>query len=171
MLMLAGSPIATGHPKPHDRPALVSITLTSPEQGPHRDHNPKHGGTFFMSMDYKHHLEGTFVSPGVFRIYFYDEHTKPLNETEMKKVHGTVQLGETDSALKIPLVPGIKKETLEANLADRVRFPVHISLRLFLPGMESSAKPELFNFRFAGFTDSRKSGNCRPMSGMPDMGC
>ncbi|HWF12810.1 MAG TPA: hypothetical protein VG272_03675 [Candidatus Acidoferrales bacterium] len=171
MFTLAASPIATGQPKLHNRLTWASLTLPLPEQGPHGDHNPKHGGTFFMSMDYKHHLEGTFVSPGIFRIYLYDEHTKPLNETEMKRVRGSIQIGETDTAPKIPLVPGSKKETLEADLSDRVRFPVTITLRLYLPGMESSAKPELFNFRFAGFTDGRGSGNCRPMAGMPDMGC
>lgn len=147
------------------------FALTTPTQSAHRDHNPKHGGTFFMSMDYKHHLEGTFVSPGIFRVYFYDARTEPLDEMEMKRVRGFIQVGDSENAPKIPLIPGSKKETLEANLGDRVRFPVAITLQLHLPGMESSAKPELFNFRFAEFTDGRRSQNCRPMAGMPDMGC
>ena len=124
-----------------------------------------------MSMDNKHHLEGTFVAPGMFRIYLYDDHTKPLTEAEMTRVRGTIQVGESDNAPIISLSPGSRKETLEANLGNRVRFPVTIVLRLHLPGMESSAKPELFNFKFAKFTDARGARNCSPMANMPDMGC
>jgi hypothetical protein len=152
---------------PFPRVAYSSL----PDQGPHRDHHPKHGGTFFMSMDNKHHLEGTFVAPGIFRLYLYDVQTKPLNDEEMKRVRGTIQVGESDAAPKIPLAPGIRKETLEANLGDRVRFPVTITLQLRLPGMASNAKPELFNFKFIKFTDERGSGACSPMANMPNMRC
>lgn len=152
-----GAPATRSNPKPHDE--FVASTLSMPDQGPHRDHNPKHGGTFFMSTDYKHHLEGTFVSPGIFRIYLYDARTQPLNESEMKRVHGSIQIGESETAPKVPLVAGSRKETLEANLGNRVRFPVAITLQLYLPGMESSAKPELFNFRFTRFTVTREAGN------------
>jgi hypothetical protein len=60
---------------------------------------------------------------------------------------------------------------LEAGLGDRVRFPVTLTLHLRLPGMVSSAKPELFSFKFAKFTDERGSGNCGPMANLPNMGC
>jgi hypothetical protein len=170
-LTIAGSRIASSSPRLHDDAVRATSALTVPAQSPHRDHNPKHGGTFFMSADYKHHLEGTLVSPGIFRVYFYDARTQPLSEAEMKRVRGFIQLGDSENAPKISLVPGSKKETLEANLGDRVRFPVSVTLQLHLPGMESSAKPEMFNFRFAAFTDDPGSQNCRPMPGMPDMGC
>jgi hypothetical protein len=150
---------------------IAGFASSAPNQGPHKDHNPKHGGTFFMSADYKHHLEGTLVAPGIFQLYLYDAHTKPLTEQEARRASGTIQIGESETAPNIPLTPGNKKEMLEAHLGDRVKFPVTVTLHLRLPGMVSSAKPELFNFKFTKFTEERGSGNCSPMSNMPNMGC
>jgi hypothetical protein len=46
---------------------------------------------------------------------------------------------------------------------------VTLTLLLHLPGMEPDAKPELFNFTFAQFTDERGPGTCHPMANMPNM--
>ncbi len=146
-------------------------TPAAPEQGAHMDHKPKHGGTFFMALDNKHHLEGILVAPGKFRVYLYDDHTKPLKAEETRQASGTVQVGESDDAPKIDLAPGKKKETLEANLGNGVKFPVTLTLLLHLPGMEADAKPELFNFKFTQFTDERGPGSCHPMANMPNMRC
>jgi hypothetical protein len=134
------------------------------------DHKPKHGGTFFMSLDNKHHLEGVLLPPATFRVYLYDDHTKPLKAEETRQATGTVQMGDADDAPKFNLSPGKKKETLEAILGDAPKFPATFTLLLRLPGMAPDAKPELFNFTFTGFTDERGPGTCTPMPKM-NMSC
>lgn len=66
------------------------------EKRPHGDHNPRHGGPYVaMSEDLLHHAEGTFVAPGIFRTYFYDEYTRP-----MRTAGYVAQLVPTDSNAK-----------------------------------------------------------------------
>ena len=151
-------------------PAAGSVPATA-EKGAHMDHKSKHGGTFFMSLDNAHHLEGVLLPPGTFRVYLYDDHTKPLKAEQTRLASGTVQVGDSDDAPKIDLAPGKKKETLEANLGAGVKFPVSLTLLLHLPGMTPDAKPEVFNFDFKQFTDEHGPGSCKPMPSMPSMRC
>jgi len=45
---------------------------------PHGDHNPKHGGSFFMVSN-NWHLEVAHPAAGVFRLYVYDNYSKPFS--------------------------------------------------------------------------------------------
>ena len=58
----------------------------------HGNHNPQHGGLFFMASDNTHHLEGAYMSSGVFRMYFYDEFTKPQKLAGMKGIKATLMV-------------------------------------------------------------------------------
>jgi hypothetical protein len=62
------------------------------ESRAHGNHNPQHGGLFFMASDNTHHLEGTYLSTGVFRMYFYDEFTKPQTLAGMKTIKATLMV-------------------------------------------------------------------------------
>ena len=73
------------------------------EAGTHGDHDPKHGGTFFMALDNEHHLEGILLSPGIFGVYLYDAYTQPLGRAELHQASGTVQWGDFDGARETPL--------------------------------------------------------------------
>ena len=56
----------------------------------HGNHNPQHGGLFFMASDNTHHLEGVYQSNGTFRMYFYDEFTKPQKLADMRGIAATL---------------------------------------------------------------------------------
>src|SRR6185295_13873263 len=43
----------------------------------HTDHNPKHGGDFFMASDGWHHVEIALMPGRELRVYIYDNYTKP----------------------------------------------------------------------------------------------
>src|SRR5262245_41836032 len=67
---------------------------------PHGNHNPQHGGAFFMAPDNWHHLEGAYFAPGVFRLYLYDDYTKPLPLAQVRATAARLILNGTE----IPLV-------------------------------------------------------------------
>jgi hypothetical protein len=62
------------------------------ESRAHGNHNPQHGGLFFMASDNAHHLEGAYLPTGVFRMYFYDEFTKPQTLAGMKTIKATLMV-------------------------------------------------------------------------------
>lgn len=80
----------------------------------HGDHNPRHGGSFFMAEDKWHHLEGTYPSAGLFRMYFFDNFTKPLAP---KKFTGRVVFEEAGKeTASFPLTVSRNGQTLDAQL-------------------------------------------------------
>jgi hypothetical protein len=62
---------------------------------PHGNHNPQHGGQFFMAPDNWHHLEGTYPRTRVFRLYLYDDYARALGAKALKDVQARVVTKET----------------------------------------------------------------------------
>lgn len=121
----------------------------------HSDHNPRHGGVFFMALDYEHHLEGTLEPPGVFRLYLYDAYTRPLASERLALARGVVYRGEVPDPPGLPLEVAKDGSCLEATLDRPLEFPVQLTLLIRFPGADTDEKPELFNFEFRRFsTDS-----------------
>ncbi len=113
----------------------------------HSDHDPKHGGIFFMALDEVHHLEGTLTSPGMFRVYVYDAMTIPLDSETMMQTSGTLHWGEFPDPPGIPLKVKNEEAMLMAELDREIEFPVTLTLLLNFPGAQDG-ESELFNFIF-----------------------
>lgn len=122
----------------------------------HGNHNPQHGGQFFMAQDYWHHVEGAYPSPGVFRLYVYDDYTKPLAAEKIKAIRARlVTREETDpktfqtrEVASAPLVPSADGPFLEAKI-EPITLPGDLVLQaVFTPG----GKEQRFDFSFAAFS-------------------
>jgi hypothetical protein len=62
---------------------------------PHGNHNPRHGGQFFMAPDNWHHIEGAYPTARSFRLYVYDDYGRPLPADKLKNVQARVVTRET----------------------------------------------------------------------------
>jgi Cu/Ag efflux protein CusF len=121
------------------------------ERVPHGDHNPRHGGMLFMASDQWHHLEGTMLEPGLFRLYFYDDMTRPLPAAGFSAAITRVDDSGRDSGGPLRLAAGADPSTLEATLAGSSP-PVNVKVRVkFKPGDTD----QVFDFTFASYSKNR----------------
>lgn len=125
-------------------------------QRPHGDHNPKHGGVFFMAPDNWHHLEGTYPAAGRFRVYVYDDFSKPLGQALARKVRGRVvtkeafdpKTGTTRELASTPLVLARNGAFLEARI-EPLPLPVKLTAKVtFSPDDKESR----FDFAFPAYS-------------------
>ena len=87
---------------------------------PHGNHNPQHGGQFFMAPDNWTHVEGTLPQDRLVRIYVYDDYTKPLRAEKVARIRGhiitKVITGGTTKETSFPLVAARNGQYLEAKV-------------------------------------------------------
>src|SRR2546425_1438468 len=120
------------------------------ERRSHGDHNPRHGGQFFMADDNWHHLEGTFVRPNLFRVYFYDDFTRPLVATGFSATVTKTDSDGRDIGAPITIRPGRTKDrnTLEMRLPGTT-LPASFALRV---KFKADDKERVFDFTFPDYS-------------------
>jgi hypothetical protein len=125
-------------------------------QSTHANHNPRHGGLFFMAPDLWHHLEGSYQSDEIFRVYLYDDYTRPLSADLAKQVTGRVVTKEAfDAATRttkeitaFPLRPSADGEYLEGR-PGRMKLPAELTAKVKFKDGDQEYR---FDFTFAEFS-------------------
>ena len=115
----------------------------------HGDHNPRYGGQFFMAADKWHHLEGTYPRAGQFRMYFYDNFTKPISPKEFTGRLVTREENNREIA-SVPLSVARDGLTLEASIPSTPAISKEAPLRVAAKLVFKKGEPEQrFDFTFA----------------------
>jgi len=109
----------------------------------HMDHRPKHGGTFFMAADNKHHLEGVLTDDRRFRVYIYDEFTQPL-AADGFTARAELSTPGRDTVQRVILKPNANADFLEVQTPPDLH---PISIKLFVD-FNNARGEQLFDFRF-----------------------
>lgn len=88
----------------------------------HGDHNARHGGIVFMVAEGHYHIEGVLDPEGEFRVYFYDEFTRPIDAGDFAARIGSRSLerGQGTAYLRTFFDP---PETYPVEVPLHVRFP------------------------------------------------
>jgi predicted RNA-binding Zn-ribbon protein involved in translation (DUF1610 family) len=128
------------------RMALVS----SSTERPHQDHNPKHGGIFFMAPNAWHHIEGVLPAPGLFRVYLYDNFSEPIPAAGFQgravlKESFDPLTREAEEILAYPLLAAKNGSYLEARIP-KTELPLEIAAKI---RFEQGGPFERFDFAFA----------------------
>jgi hypothetical protein len=123
---------------------------------PHGNHNPRHGGQFFMAPDNWHHLEGAYPSARTFRLYVYDDYGRPLPADALKKVQARIVTRESfDPATRkttehsaFALKVSRNRAYLEARV-DTTVLPAEMTAKVRFDGESDEHR---FDFTFDAFT-------------------
>ena len=125
---------------PIDKRTLVATYALRP----HGDHNPKHGGNFIMAPN-NWHVEATHPAPSQFRLYVYDEYSRPFVP---KGFTSRIVLGDTS----FPFTPAAGGAFLEARLP-QAALPATIGVKARF----ERGQPEYrFDFQFYDYSKDPK---------------
>jgi len=125
------------------RPLIATYALR-----PHGDHNPKHGGQFFMAPN-NWHVEVTHPSAGVFRLYVYDDYSRPFvpNGFGGRIISSTDSAGKTEERA-IPFARAAGTPRLDAH-APGLALPATIAIKVRF----QADQPEYrFDFPFLSYS-------------------
>jgi hypothetical protein len=137
------------HPKVNDvnpgKCAIDNRTLVARYSlRPHGDHNPKHGGNFIMAPN-NWHVEVTHPASAQFRMYVYDEYSRPFIP---KGFTSRIVTGETS----IPFKPAAGRTVLDARLP-QAALPATIVVKARF----DATQPEYrFDFQFYDYSKEPK---------------
>ena len=114
----------------------------------HGNHNPQHGGLFFMAADNIHHLEGAYLPTGTFRMYFYDEFTKPQKIANMRAFKATLVVKDSKTGKDTTFSLVRSGAYLQAAIG-KLPMPAEMYASvIFTPG----GKPNRFDFTFTAYS-------------------
>ena len=114
----------------------------------HGNHNPQHGGLFFMAADNTHHLEGTYLASGTFRMHFYDEFTTPQTIAAVRAYTATLVVKDPKTGADATYSLVRSGATLQASIGKRPLPAEMYASVIFAPG----GKPNRFDFTFPGYS-------------------
>ena len=114
----------------------------------HGNHNPQHGGLFFMAADNTHHLEGSYPSNGTFRMYFYDEFTKPQKIAEVRNYKATLMVKDPKTGKDTPYSLVRSGASMQASIGKQPLPAEMYALVKFAPG----GKDNRFDFAFPAYS-------------------
>jgi hypothetical protein len=132
----------------------------------HGDHNPKHGGLFFMAPDNWHHVEGAYPAPGRLRVYIYDDFSKLLSIEKARKVRARAVVKEIfDPKTKTwrelasaPLVLARNGAFFEARI-DQLSLPAQMTAKI---SFGSDDKESRFDFAFPVYSKDQPAQAAAP---------
>lgn len=148
---LVGCTRQSESPRPKEATSVVpqpASPAASPvvREGSHDDHSPKHGGIFFMDGNLYHHLEGTYPEPGLFRLWLYDDFTKPVDAAGTT---GAIHLDDRPDTERVPLVYEPSTKALIARIDPPPALPLKMDAFVNLTNpLNGTTKESLFSFEF-----------------------
>jgi heavy metal-binding protein len=124
---------------------------------PHGDHNPKHGGSFFMVSN-NWHLEVTHPARSLFRLYIYDNYSKPFSPPGLAaRIVESPDAAGTPQEVSIPFTK-TGRGYYEARIAGlAVPAAIAASVRF-----EAGDKPYRFDFTFSDYSKEPPLRKARP---------
>lgn len=123
------------------------------EHRAHGDHNPKHGGQFFMASNKWHHIEATYPRAGRLRVYIYDNFTNPIPVKGLRGRAVTRELfdsstGKSRELDAVPLAPSRDGRVFDATVSITT-LPAKVTLKMtFDPRLAE----ERFDFVFEDYS-------------------